>query len=102
MANTLHGDGYLVLAAAHSYEALQLSRTYEGVIDLLIADADIPRMGSQELCEQIKRDRPRIECLLISSAPVVVAAQRKQPLVCQPFDELKLRQAVKELLWERS
>jgi CheY-like chemotaxis protein len=103
IANMLHRQGYLVLAAAHGYEALELSRTYEGRIDLLIADAEMSKLSGQELCERVKRQRPEIGLLLISSNHSDGAPNdgERLPFLRKPFGATELREKMNEMLPER-
>lgn len=45
----LQHDGYFVMSAADGHEGLHLSRIYQGVIDLLITDMEMPRMNGTDL-----------------------------------------------------
>ena len=58
--------GYHVLAASDGVEALQISRGYDGPIDLLLSDVKMPRMTGPQLAEVMKRERPDTRVLLIS------------------------------------
>ena len=59
ISTILSNEGHLVLAAANSGEALELSRTFTGEIRLLIAK-------SSELAETIARERPAMRVVLLS------------------------------------
>src|SRR5215831_14904503 len=77
-ANKLNGDGYTVLAAAQGKEALDILRTYDGRIDLLIADLDIPKMDGLELCEAAVREQPGIRmCAMSANAAGAARAAEK-------------------------
>jgi two-component system, response regulator len=99
VANLLHRDGHIVLAAANGREALELSRTYPSRIHLLITDTAMPRMGGLELSEHIQRERPGIRVLLLCARPSdEIAAGGMWQCLHKPVDESLLRRAVEEML----
>ena len=55
---TLETSGYRVLTAHNALEAHQISLTFPGRIDLLVADVYMPLMGGVALAEQLRRKRP--------------------------------------------
>jgi CheY-like chemotaxis protein len=57
---SLSNGGHFVLAAANHVEALELSRTFEGDIRLLIAN-------SAGLAEAISAERPHVRVILLSA-----------------------------------
>ena len=61
--------GYEVLTASSGTEALNLSATYRGRIDLLITDVIMPGFGGQELSRRILVHRPELKVLLMSGYP---------------------------------
>src|SRR6478609_9119995 len=68
-AMMLHREGYTVMAAAHGREALDLSRTYDGQIDLLITDMDLSKLDGLQLCETLRSERSELAVLAISGRP---------------------------------
>ena len=58
--------GYSLLAAADGQEALTLSRTYPGEIDLVVSDVNMPRMNGLDLAGQLLDERPGIRVLMMS------------------------------------
>lgn len=63
----LHAEGHEVLVAADGYEALELSRKYDGKIDLLITDVKMPRMDGRALIEKLLKERPNVRILVMSA-----------------------------------
>ena len=53
----LNGQGYNVLAAADGTEALELSRTHSGKINLLLTDVEMPRLDGISLYRRIRAER---------------------------------------------
>ena len=93
----LQRDGHEVLVATDGYEALKLSREYNGQIDLLLTDIGMPRMDGLALVEQIVKDRPGIKILLMSGNPVGCELG-ELPLLRKPFANDVFRNKVRELL----
>ena len=47
-----------MLEARDGYEALELSRAHEGLIDLVITDLVMPRVSGRELVRILGKERP--------------------------------------------
>ncbi|WP_320042136.1 PAS domain S-box protein [uncultured Desulfobacter sp.] len=62
----LEQQGYIVLTAASPVEALEVVKTYDGSIDLLITDVIMPVMNGRELAKQLKSSRPDLKQLYMS------------------------------------
>jgi two-component system cell cycle sensor histidine kinase/response regulator CckA len=99
-AGRLNRDGYTVLAAAHGLEALEVLRTYEGRIDLLIADMEIPKIDALQLCAEAVGERPSIRTCTMSFD----ASDRERAAGCnvayvpKPLDPDLLRREFEDLL----
>jgi len=59
-------NGYRVLQATHGNDALEVSRTHPGSIDLMVTDVVMPLMGGPELAECLVRTRPQMRVLYMS------------------------------------
>jgi len=59
-------NGYVVLEAKNGTEALALAKSYEGTIDLLIADVVMPQMGGAKLAAELATERPTMRVLFVS------------------------------------
>src|SRR5712691_11420214 len=62
----LSDAGYRVLNAADGEQALEVSRQYDGSIDLLLTDITMPNMDGIELSMRIVQERPGIKVLMMS------------------------------------
>ncbi|HZS47690.1 MAG TPA: ATP-binding protein [Blastocatellia bacterium] len=62
----LKKTGYNMLEAENGIAAVQLSRMYEGVIDMVITDVVMPQMNGRELVEKLIEARPQIKAIYMS------------------------------------
>jgi DNA-binding response OmpR family regulator len=62
----LQHQAYAVLVAVDGQEAIELSRAFQGEIDLLVTDMEMPRLGGDELGELLMTERRGIRILQIS------------------------------------
>jgi DNA-binding NtrC family response regulator len=93
---TLEAAGFFVLAAGNGEQALMLSRRFPGTIHVLVSDIVMPRMSGLALRQQILRERPAIQVLLMSG-------QMDHPLegaafLPKPFRVEDLIERVRQLL----
>lgn len=58
--------GYRVLSAARGEDALELARTYDGPIDLLLTDVVMPGLNGRQTADLIAAERPAIKVLFAS------------------------------------
>ena len=95
----LQGEGHEVLVAVDGYEALELSRQYQGTIDLLVTDVKMPRVDGLALVEQILTERPRIKILVMSGNFAPDREELKRlPFLQKPFSSETFRDKVREVL----
>ena len=59
-------NGYCVLEAGDGLEALEISDSYAGDIDILITDLMMPRLSGLDLIRTLKQRRPATRVLAIS------------------------------------
>jgi CheY-like chemotaxis protein len=62
----LGGRGYVVLPASDGQEALEKATAFDGAIDLLLSDLDMPRVTGFELAARFRAERPRTKIILMS------------------------------------
>lgn len=63
---SLTSQGYKVLVANNGLEAMQIAEGYKDMIDLLITDVVMPKMGGYELAERLLQVRPETRTILMS------------------------------------
>ncbi|MBU1053986.1 MAG: PAS domain S-box protein [Proteobacteria bacterium] len=61
--------GYQLLIAVSTQEAIKISETYEGTIDLLLTDVIMPKMNGNKLADTIVSARPDIKVVFMSGYP---------------------------------
>lgn len=62
----LQRAGYLVLEANGPRQAIDLSQTYEGRIDLLLTDVVMPGMNGPDLATELRTNQPQMAMLFMS------------------------------------
>jgi CheY-like chemotaxis protein len=96
-------NGYQVLTAAGGEEAIEIARSYQGDIHLLVTDVVMPQMLGKEVAEQVQRIIPGIKALFMSgyARPVLASQGRLEPnvtLLEKPFSEPELIEKVTQVL----
>jgi len=66
VAIVLRGEGYLVIEAEDPLRAIELSRTQEGPIDLLLTDLVMPHLNGRKLAERLESTRPEMRVVYMS------------------------------------
>jgi CheY-like chemotaxis protein len=96
----LQREGYQVLSAADGKEALELARQYQGTIDLLLSDIQMPRMDGISLAEHVIEERPGIRVLLMSGKVSAEIRERniRLPFLRKPFVSSVFRDKVRDVL----
>jgi len=62
----LETNGFKVLVADSPLQAVEIERTYQGVIDLMVTDVVMPEMNGMELYERLQDNRPAMPVLYMS------------------------------------
>jgi nitrogen-specific signal transduction histidine kinase/CheY-like chemotaxis protein len=74
--NTLQVQGYTVIGACDSAEALSLVDHFTGRVDILVTDVIMPGMNGKELKERLEMRYPSIKTLFISGYTSDIVANR--------------------------
>lgn len=99
----LIGLGFSVLQAANGAEAVDLARSHEGVIDLVVTDMVMPVMSGQELARNLAEVRPGVRILYMSAFASNIyspgaLANALADYISKPFDLDTFVGKVRELL----
>lgn len=62
----LANQGYTVLSANTTAEAIRLAKEHAGAINLLITDVIMPEMNGKDLADNLKTLNPQLRCLFMS------------------------------------
>lgn len=99
----LQNLGYHVLSALGPERALEISRTYNGNIDLLLTDVVMPKYSGHDLQSMIKSERPSIKCIYMSGYTADIIAshgilEEGVFFIAKPFTRLDLSRKLREVL----
>jgi two-component system cell cycle sensor histidine kinase/response regulator CckA len=91
--------GHLVLEARDGAEGLTVSRKFNGQIDLVIADVQMPKIDGLTMVRLLKAKRPGLKVLLISGySPESVQTDWMKNFLHKPFPPAVIEQKVQEML----
>jgi PAS domain S-box-containing protein len=100
---SLERHGYTVLEASSGREAIELSQTYEGDIEVLLTDVVMPELNGREVSERLRVHRPDLKVLYMSGYnddAVVRHGVVDSPVAFlqKPFDARTLATKVRDVL----
>jgi two-component system, cell cycle sensor histidine kinase and response regulator CckA len=103
VAAVLESAGYEVLQASEGARALDIARSHNGPIQLLITDLTMPEMDGREAAKVITAVRPQCRVLFMSGYPAQAVFPSgslgpTEGFVQKPFVPRVLLQRVRELL----
>jgi CheY-like chemotaxis protein len=103
VSGILRGHGYTVLEASRPNAALEISKTFDGPIHLLLTDVVMPQMNGREVAKQISAARPNTKVLYMSGYTDQAIAHHGVlnpgvPFLQKPFTPHALAQKVREVL----
>ena len=104
LTQVLRGQGYTVLEAANGAEAIQVAEAHApALIDLLLTDVVMPRMGGKEVAATITARDPHVKVLFMSGythGAIVQNGQLEQGIAFlhKPFTPAALIRKVREVL----
>ena len=103
LEDVLRACGYTVLTARSGADALEIVSRKEQVLDLLVTDIVMPRMGGGELASRVLALRPGTKIIFMSGyapegALVETRAAMGRAFIAKPFRPEELVSRVRELL----
>jgi signal transduction histidine kinase len=104
--HVLESHGYAVLDARDGEHALEVVAQHRGVIDLLMTDLVMPRIGGRELAQTLVRARPGLRVLFMSGYTDEAALRNGhlasgEAFLHKPFSPTTLARRVRALLDEK-
>jgi DNA-binding response OmpR family regulator len=96
----LTNAGYEVLPAVDGAAALEVSRGYDGVIDLLLTDIYMPNLKGTELARTLQQERPGIRILMMTGQSGELTDALRPQLLHKPFRPGQLLERVHAALSE--
>ncbi|MGH9798398.1 MAG: response regulator, partial [Candidatus Polarisedimenticolia bacterium] len=99
----LSAFGYTILAARDLAQALALSGTHAGTIDLLLTDLVLPGGNGPEVAQRLRERRPGLKVLCMTgytddALPRLTLLEPGTPILRKPFPILTLARKVREVL----
>ena len=99
----LQADGYRLLQAGDAEQALGLSASYAGKIDLLVTDVIMPGLNGRQLADRLVEERPGLKVLYTSgyTADVMALQGSLEPgmeYLPKPFGAAQLSAKVRKVL----
>ncbi len=100
VASTLRTDGYRLLVAGSAEEALQITASHAGTIDLLLTDAIMPGKSGIELANLLIAERRHLRVIIMSgyTEEALTGLGEHVDLLQKPFAPRELRRRVREAL----
>jgi CheY-like chemotaxis protein len=103
VGEVLRRAGYVILAARHGREALEMCSLHPGTIDLLVTDLELPHMTGPEVARAVRPLYPGLKVLYISGytaaqAPPLELSTAGTGFLQKPFPPEGLLQTVRALL----
>ncbi len=105
VAEVVRSLGYRVLAAGSAAEALEVERSFEGPIHLLLTDVVMPGVQGPDLAAQLRARRPRMPVIFLTAyASGVLEPGASQPgkVLYKPTNRAELARALREALAGRA
>ena len=99
----LRMEGYHILEAANAAEAIRQCERYQGPIQLLLTDVEMPRMNGRELADLLTKSRQEMKVLFMSGCAgdeILREAilNKVVAFIQKPFAPDAMRQMVRELV----
>ena len=102
MVQVLRRHGYDVTTAVSGEDALEIARSHDGHLDLLVSDVVMGELSGPELAERLQAERPALRILLTSGTADQSVTSRlaegSSAFLAKPFRPTQFIDAVQELL----
>jgi CheY-like chemotaxis protein len=92
----LEQAGFTVLSAANGRSGMQVANAFEGDIEVLASDLQMPDMSGVELASLLTQSRPNLKVLLLSSANAPKDLREGWTFLRKPFPPEMLVEKLRE------
>jgi two-component system cell cycle response regulator CpdR len=103
--SVLHAEGFHTMEAENGVQALELVRRFDGAVDLLVSDIEMPEMDGFTMACSVRTAFPMIPVILVSGQPVIDRAALLNAgfeFVQKPFQPATLLSAVEKVMRGRT
>ena len=103
MQVVLERAGFRVLTAQNGYDAMDVSESHLGSIDVLVSDVTMPGMDGPTLVDELRETDPNLPVLFVTGSleRVPVSKDKPFPIIEKPFSPGNLVFTIRQLLAQR-
>jgi len=103
MRLVLEEEGFRVLTAENGQDAMNVSKSLPGEIDVLVSDVMMPGMDGPTLADEMLESDPNLSVLFVTGSRERLPMQKQQhfPLLEKPFSPGNLVVSIRQLLGQR-
>jgi two-component system cell cycle sensor histidine kinase/response regulator CckA len=103
MQLVLEREGFRVLTAQNGYDAMDVSKSHVGAIDVLVSDVMMPGMDGPTLVDELRETDPNLPVLFVTGSWERVPVHRDEPfpIIEKPFSPGNLVLTIRKLLAQR-
>jgi CheY-like chemotaxis protein len=93
-------EGYAVLTASDGVQAIKICNKFTDAIHLLLTDVQMPNMDGFTLANEVRKQRPEIKVLIMSSDITETILQKNRPdaFLRKPFVPPTLLKCIQRVL----
>jgi CheY-like chemotaxis protein len=99
----LEEEGFNVLTAENGYDAMNVSESHRGKIDMLVSDVMMPGMDGPKLADGLRESDPNLPVLFLTGSTERVPFRKDEPFptIEKPFSAGNLVLTIRRLLDQR-
>jgi two-component system cell cycle sensor histidine kinase/response regulator CckA len=103
MQLVLEREGFRVLTAQNGYDAMDVSESHRGAIDVLVSDVMMPGMDGPTLADELRETDPNLPVLFVTGSCERVPVNKDEsfPIIEKPFSPGNLVLTIRKLLAQR-
>jgi two-component system cell cycle sensor histidine kinase/response regulator CckA len=103
MRVVLEEEGFHVLTAENGYDAMNVSESHRGEIDVLVSDVTMPGMDGPTLADELLETDPNLPVIFVTGSRERVALHKDEPfsILEKPFSPGNLVLTIRKVLDQR-